>query len=278
MQRSTYGLLAEAQVQVNESVEGFSIGNTQYHYRDLRTGNPNMRRKQRDFRTTGVVLKIEDDWFSASHIRREIADGLRDLLARERSIAPQDIDSAHTNIALVTNAGLRRPITDVVVIYDSVYGGLRLTENLFDEFTKYIERLRLSGGLSNGNGIVESETAERLGEWAQGLSASDGVVQPLTPSIEPPTDGNWIQIFKPGSLVGIFSRGEILERELVEPRYIDDPFNPGNLVLYYGYQDPSNPRGNSFTPAEAVQAFGHDWEWIWWNPDTGEYREMESTE
>ena len=109
------GLLAEAQVQVNESVEGYTIGNTQYMYRDERAKNPNMRRKQRDFRTTGVVVKIEAQWFSSAQVRKEVAEGLRDLMARDRSIATAvDIDSAHTNIALVTDAGLRRPITDMV--------------------------------------------------------------------------------------------------------------------------------------------------------------------
>ena len=276
LKKGSNGLLAEAQVQVNESVEGFTIGNTQYLYRNERANNPNMRRKQRNFRTTGVVIKIEAEWFAESSVRRELADALRDLLARERSIAPQDIDSAHTNIALVTDVGLRRPITDIVVVYDSVYGGLRLTENLFDEFSKYVERLRLSDGLSQGNGLVSVETAERLAQWAKDLSDSDDIHQ--GPAVEPPSDGNWIQVFKPGSFVGVFMRGEILEREIIEPKFIDDPFNPGNLVLYYSYRDPNNPRGTSFTPADGVQTIGDEWDWIWWDPDTGEYRELESSE
>lgn len=276
LKKGSNGLLAEAQVQVNESVEGFTIGNTQHLYSNERANNPNMRRKQRNFRTTGVVIKVEAEWFADTSVRRELADALRDLLARERSIAPQDIDSAHTNIALVTDAGLRRPITDIVVVYDSVYGGLRLTENLFDEFSKYVERLRLSDGLSQGNGLVSAETAERMEQWDNGLSASDDI--PQGQAVEPPSDGNWIQVFKPSSLAGIFRRGEILEREIIEPKFIDDPFNPGNLVLYYSYQDPGNPRGTSFTPADSVQAVGDEWDWIWWNSDTGEYRELESSE
>ena len=270
------GLLAEAQVQVNESVEGYTIGNTRRNYRDELANNPNMRRKQRNFRTTGVVMKIEAEWFADSSLRREVADALRDLLARGRSIAPQDIDSAHTNIALVTDAGLRKPITDIVVVYDSVYGGLRLTENLFDEFSKYVERLSLSDGLSQGNGLVGAETAERLAQWAKDLSASDDI--PLGQIVEPPSDGNWIQVFKPGSLASVFILGESFDREIIEPRFVD-PFNTGDLVLYYSYRDPSNPRGTSFTPANGVQTgAGDEWGWIWWNPDTGEYREFESSE
>ena len=268
------GLLAEAQVQVNESVEGYNIGNAQHRYSQLT--NPNMSRKQRDFRTTGVVVKIEEDWFSNPSVRMEVAEGLRDLLARERSIAPQDIDSAHTNIALATDAGLRKPITDVVVIYDSVYGGLRLTENLFDEFSRYIERLSLGAKLSAGEGIVNTETSDNLCQWAQDLADADGFLDSQPPV--PPDDGNWLLVFKPGSSVGIFRRGELLEREIKEPRYIDDPLNPGNLVLYYSYQDPANRGGVSSTPADSTQPVGHDWEWIWWNPDTGDYRELEESE
>lgn len=268
------GLLAEAQVQVNEKVDGYSIGNTQHRYSE--STNPNMSRKQRDFRTTGVVVKIEEDWFSIPSVRKEVAEGLRDLLARERSIAPQDIDSAHTNIALATDAGLRKPITDVVVIYDSVYGGLHLTENLFDEFNRYIERLSLGAKLSAGEGIVGAETSDNLRQWAQGLADADGFPDSQPPV--PPADGNWLLVFKPGSLVGVFSTGGMQEREIVEPRYIESPFEPGKMVLYYSYQDPANKGGTSFTPADATEPVGHDWEWVWWNPDTGDYRELEESE
>lgn len=271
------GLLAEAQVQVNESVEGYISGNTYKRYRDLQAKDPNMRRKQRDFRTTGVMVKIEEDWFSDPSVRKEVAEGLRDLLARERSVAPQDIDSAHTNIALATDAGLRKPITDVVVIYDRVYGGLRLTENLFDEFNRYIERLSLGAELSQGEGIVSGETSDNLRRWAQDLSDAEDFVY-SQPSIEPPADGNWLLVFKPSSIVGVFSKGELQDREILEPRYIESPLEPGKMVLYYSYRDPVNKGGTSFTPADSTQPVGHDWEWIWWNPDTGEYRDLEEAE
>lgn len=269
------GSLAEAQVQVNQSVEGYSIGNTQHRYSE--STNPNMRRKQRDFRTTGVVVKIEEDWFSNPSVRKEVAEGLRDLLARERSIAPQDIDCAHTNIAVATDAGISRPITDVVVIYDSVYGGLHLTENLFDEFNRYIERLSRGAELSSqGEGIVSGETSDNLSRWAQDLSDAGDFAYP-EPAIKPPPDGNWLRVFKPGSLVGVFKLGVPQDREIIEPRYIESPLEPGKMVLYYSYRDPVNKGGTSFTPADAMEAVGHDWEWVWWNPDTGEYRELEES-
>ena len=270
MKKGHNGLLAEAQVQVNESVEGFRIGNTQHLYRDEQATNPNMRRKQRNFRTTGVVVKIEEDWFADTAIRKEIAEGLRDLLARERSIAPQDIDSAHTNIALSTDAGLQQPITDVVVVYDSVYGGLRLTENLFVQFSRYIERLLDGAQLSDGDGIVSFDTAERLENWARGLSEGT----PDDAKVNIPE--GWLQVFKPGSVVGVYRRGEIFERKLIEPQY-KDPFNTGERVLYYAFED-GNDSVKSFTPADSTETVGHDWEYVLWNPETGEYRELEASE
>ena len=268
------GLLAEAQVQVNERVDGYSIGKTQHRYSE--STNPNMRRKQRDFRTTGVVVKIEEDWFSIPSVRKEVAEGLRDLLARERSIAPQDIDSAHTNIALATDAGINRPITDVVVIYDSVYGGLRLTENLFDEFNRYIKRFSQGAEQSKGDGIVSGETSDNLSQWAQGLADADGFLDFQPPA--PPADGNWLRVFKPGSLVGVFHHGELREREIIEPRYIESRFEPGKMELHYSYQDPVNKGGSSFTPEASTEPVGHDWGYVWWNPDTGEYRELDVSE
>ena len=254
VRQSDRGLLAEAEILVNESVEGFSIGNTQHRYSEERAKNSNMRRKQRQFRTTGVVVKIVDDWFSNSAARREVAEGLRDLLARDRSIAPQDVDSAHTNIALATDAGPQKGSGDIVVVYDSVYGGLRLTESLFDEFGRYIERLGLGAELSKGDGIVSGETAERLRAWTQELSDTGDFIN-LQPVVEPPADGDWLVVYKPGSLAGIFIGGNPVEREIIEPVY-KDFFSTGVPTLYYSYRDERNRNGVSYTPGDAVQNLG----------------------
>jgi DEAD/DEAH box helicase domain-containing protein len=81
IKRCNTGLVAEVHLQVNESVEGYTIGSRSFLYRDLRAENPNMSRKQRDFRTTGVLIKIEEPWFAGSSAqsrdaRERIAEGL----------------------------------------------------------------------------------------------------------------------------------------------------------------------------------------------------------
>ena len=163
------GLIAEVQVQVNESVEGYQIGNSQHRYRDLRANNPNMRRQQRDFRTTGVIVQSDEEWFSPASVRGQIANGLKDLLCRDRSIAIHDIDGTHTNIALRTTTGFQR-VTNAVVVYDSVYGGLRLTEHLFTEFERYVNQLARAADLAGEDAVLESEIAELLRAWTMTLS------------------------------------------------------------------------------------------------------------
>ena len=265
IKRAQSGLVAEVQIQVNESVEGYQIGNTQHRYRDLRVDNPNMRRQQRDFRTTGIILQIEEDWFSQSSTRGEVADGLRDLFRRDRSIAPHDIDATHTNIAIRTTAGSQQ-VTNAIVVYDSVYGGLRLSENLFTEFERYANQLCRAADLAGIDAVVNAGVAEQLRAWAQALGDADP-----SGSINIDVPDGWLQVFKPGSVVGVFINPSFVERELIAPVY-QDFFGTGTPQLYYSYRTDS---GQAFTPHEGIEAVGQEWEYVLWNPSTGEYRELD---
>jgi DEAD/DEAH box helicase domain-containing protein len=273
IRRSPTGLVAEVHLQVNESVEGYTIGSTSFLYKDLRAENPNMSRKQRDFRTTGVIVKIDEPWFSGTkgqnpHIREQVAKGLLGLISRDRSISPQDVDATHSNIALITESGPRR-LTDAIVIYDSVYGGLRLTEDLFLEFARYVEQLGKAADLAGVDAIVSEETSKHLETWAKNLGDGDG--DPET-SVQKP-DG-WYQIYRPGSIVSVLHNGNFVERELLEPK-LADPFGTGTPTLYYSYRV---NKGSGFVPHDQVQATGQDWSWIYWNPETGEYQELDQGE
>ena len=120
------GFLAECYLQVNERVEGFREGRERKHYRDLRQEKPGMTPKTRDFRTTGVVMRIDEDWFSPK-VKQRVADSLRDLMLREYSISAQDVDSAATNISMIRD-GQREVVPDAMVLFDATHGTLRLTE------------------------------------------------------------------------------------------------------------------------------------------------------
>lgn len=265
------GLLAEVYVQVNESVEGYRVGRTTKMYRDLRAENPAMSRKQRDFRTTGVILRIEEDWFRGSIeaqrlVREHIANGLRDLLSSEFGIAPYDVDSASSNIGLMTASGPAR-LTDAIVIYDAVYGSLRLTEPLYDAFTKYLARLGRGASLAGDEAMVSDVVAERLCAWAETLTPA-GTLN--VSHIDVP-DG-WRLVYKRGSIVGIYKNGVLFEREILEPALVELP--GAAPALYYKYPAPEG--GSQYVPHDQIERTGQDWAWELWNSETKEFRDIET--
>ncbi len=271
IKRCRNGLFAETNLQVNESVEGYRIGSSTYAYRDLRAENPNMSRKQRDFRTTGAVILIDELWFAGSSgeapaNREAFGRALIGVLGRERSISPHDIDFASTNIALLTEQGPKR-VTNCVVIYDVVYGGIRLTEDLFDRFEEYMLQISRAATLSGSDAIVTETLAERIEAWASTLE--EGQADDLADFGVP--DG-WYQVYKPGSMVSIYHNGHLVSRELVTPRLID-PLGEGSPSVFYSYKVSGR---QSIVPHEQIHPLGDDWSYVLWNPETNEIRELET--
>ena len=267
------GLIAEVYVQVNESVEGYSIGKTKKMYKDLRAENPAMSRKQRDFRTTGVVLRIEEDWFRGSdlekrNLRSQVAEGLRDLLSNEFGIAPFDIDSSSSNIGLLSSSGPRR-LTDAVLIYDVVFGSLRLTEALYDSFSVYLDLLDRGASLAGDDAIVNNTISNRIREWANTLSTTgafnlDNITVP---------DG-WRLVYKRGSILGVYVHGTLFDREIIGPELFSFPGETSS-TLFYRYRL-SGEDGIGRVPHDQIQQTGQDWGWELWNPDTDEFQEVEN--
>ena len=271
LQNGRNGLMAEARIRVFESVEGFQEGNKVYLYSDLHVDNPNMERKERVFTTTGVVLRIDEDWFANSIARAEIAGGLRDLLCRDRSIEVQDVDARHTWISVRTEAGQER-ITSAIVVYDGVHGGLRLTESLYAEFERYADKLVAGADRAGADSLVRPEVANQLKEWARTLSDdSTGAVESDLGEIPK----GWMQAYGSASRVEILHNGVPTEVELIEPLLLD-PFGSGTFHMYYKY---SRRGTNELSPTPVahghVRPMGTDWSWILWNPDTGEFREIQ---
>jgi DEAD/DEAH box helicase domain-containing protein len=266
------GLLAEVYLHVNESVEGFRIGSNVFAYRDLRRQDPRMTRKQREFRTTGIVFKIEEPWFMGSGgpqqlAREAVADGLTQLILREKSISPNDVDGACTNIAFYENGAPRRA-TDTVVVYDSIYGGLRLTEPLFNELPEFLDRLEKAAELAGADAFVSNEIAEKLRAWYGSLR--EGTVSPertLTPA-----DGEYV-IYTPGSEVAVLHQGVLVERRLLEPTLL--PLGDMKMLMY---QYDTGGRGNGFVPHDQIQPTGQDWSFSYWNPATGVVRPIQHDE
>ncbi len=262
------GLVAEVQLQVTESVEGYRVPGGTHLYKDLRAQNPAMTRKQRDFRTTGIVVRIEDNWFSggspeASLARRVVAEGLKDLLARDRSIAPQDIDAVSTNVAMVGPNGPQR-VTDCVVIYDAVYGGLRLTEDLFVEFQSYTRQLVRAAEMAGEDALIPLAIAQQLAAWAQSLEKPGAAPIPL---LNIPT--GWMQIYKPGSEMATYHHNSLISVTLGNPQMF--AFGDTSMLVYAHERN----GGTQMVTHAQLQPVGQDWQWALWNPATGEIKDID---
>lgn len=263
------GLLAEAYLQVNESVEGFRIGSKAFPYRELRAQDPRMTRKQREFRTTGVILKIEEPWFSggdgkASSVRKSVADGLTRLLLREKSISPNDVDNAAANIAFY-DSGAPKRVVDTIVIYDSIYGGLRLTEPLFSDLPDFLDKLDKAAELAGADAFVPEDIAAKLRVWLGTMK--EGTASPERALA--PADGEYV-IYTPGSEVAVLHQGVFVDRKLLKPEL----FSVGDTnMLMYSYE--TDGRAIGWVPHDQIQSTGQNWSFSYWDPKTGVIRPAE---
>jgi DEAD/DEAH box helicase domain-containing protein len=267
---SADGTLAEVSMRVNEAVLGFRIGGTHYKYKDLRAKDPGMATRQRVFETTGVLIRIHAPWFSGgtgkpAQLRQALADALYQMLVREKSIAAHDLDRASTRIALLTG-GSPSKITDAIIVYDAVYGGLRLTEPLFSEFSNFLDRLSRAAEQAGDEAFVSAQSAGSLRQWfnglEEGLAIGAGIRQ---------RDGELI-VYAPGSRVTDRRGGMLIERTLLEPCF-QDVF--GERTLVYSSEE---PEGRRFVMPDTIEESGQEWRKVYWNPETGKFTEFDAEE
>lgn len=258
------GFLTECLLQITERVVGFRRGDEKHFYKDLRHEKPGMSPKTRDFRTTGVVVKIETSWFREKGVKGRVADALLDLMLREYSISSQDVHSATTNIALIRD-GQHEPVSDTIVFYDAMLGSLRLTEPAYLQFNRLLDQLERSVAMTLNHGLLPPNVVSGLRRWFEQLGEPS---LPPEPKLSPGPEG-WRQVFAKGSVVtqidtkGVHRDIEITGYEFVE---IED-----RLQLFYRHK--TNMTGSALVSAAKVKPVGDDWSMVWWNPETGEIRE-----
>ena len=264
MRRGTDGFLAECNLQINERVEGYVEGGVRKMYAELRESKPRMSPKTRDFRTTGVVVRIDEPWFKERGVRNQVADALRELIQRQYSIAPQDMESVATNIALV-EGNRRQHDASSIVLFDTTHGSLRLTERAYLDFEQLLTQLERAVQMrcEDDDGLPTHLVA-KLRRWFEHLDAGGGVV---ADDVREPGDG-WMPVYRVGSTVarrdqkGVLVDIAITGHEMME---ID-----GRLDFFYCYQGRG---GKAMVPAQKVEPVGSDWSLVYWNPATGEIRE-----
>lgn len=260
------GHAAEASLQVLEAVEGYRAGTKSMLYRELAAANPRIRRQQRDFSTTGVLLQIAEPWFAGpaseqTATRKTLASALTELLCRELSIAPVEIAWAHTGVALCSPQGARKA-DDAIAIYDNVRGGLRLSGPLLDLLPAFARRLQKAADIAADAALVDKLLAGRFAAWVASLKA---VTPAAASSIEVPP-GECL-IFAPGSDVSFRTRGQTIERRILEPKLMATP--DGGL-LFYRYE--ADEGVTAWVAHDAVEPLGQHWSRAIWNPETNTIR------
>jgi DEAD/DEAH box helicase domain-containing protein len=268
------GFLAECHLQINERVEGYYERGEKRLYKDLRQQNPAMSPKTRDFRTTGVLIRITEEWFKSPGMKQYLANALHELVVREYSISPRDVSVTATNIAIVDN-GQRLAVSDAIAVFDSTYGSLRLTERVFTELSGLIDRLEAAAravGDEAQTGL-SLQTVEHTRRWFEGLAPSnepEAVVAAIT------ADG-WLRVLRRGSVVARRdSQGVLRDIRIVAPEITTFDDEPARL--HYRYESLHTAGGTigvRYLQDASIERVGDDWSEELWNPTSGEFRDLE---
>lgn len=266
LRKGDRGFIAECQLQVNERVEGFQEGGERKYYRDLRQEKSGMTPKTRDFRTTGVVMRIDENWFKRPGVKQRLADSLRDLMLREYSISAQDIDAAATNISMIRD-GQREMVSDALVLFDATHGTLRLTESAYLNLDYLLAQMKRSVGMTPpDDDRISQDTIEAFNTWLDHLPKEDDGL-PEFGDLD--VGDGWVQVYEIGSTVARRdNQGELHDMEVTdhEFRMID-----GKVQLYYLYS--TGKPLKAMASAESVEAVGDEWTIAYLNRETGEKRQ-----
>ena len=263
LRRGDSGFVAECQMLITERVDGYTLNGQFQDYRELQRNNPNMKPRSRNFRTTGIVLCIDQDWFKQGTIKRHFTDRLFEVFVHEHSLLPQDVGSTATNITIL-DSDQRAWRGGCVAIFDRTYGSLRLTEKLYHGFDHILERMVSAESDKDLKSVIEKV-----------LSAVRKFQSSTAPAMleafsDPPR--GYEQVFTPGSIVSHRKRGLMsVSVEIIQPTMMDG-------TLRYQVTTsvrPGEPPMRQWIPASAVEpsADADAWEYAWWNRETETYED-----
>ena len=270
------GFLAECKMQITERVEGFvdERAGEYFSYRQLQQRNPNLRARMRNFRTSGVILCVQHNWFKEPTAKQRFADRLREVFVREYSVSPRDIGSVSSNISVRTlDDGSVRG--GCIAVFDETYGSLRLTEQLYLEFEHVLERLSAATTAEEEDSDDDNSQSlvARVREELSTFSAGG----PLEIDIEDAPTG-YEQVFKSGSRVCYRKGGHVaVEVEIIQPTL---GFPGAEEQLMYQVKVPPTRPGQSpvlqWIAASALEpsAIADAWEYVWWDRETQSYEDL----
>ena len=153
--------IAEVNASVTETVTGCIQNHQLSQY-------PPEQRPQRRFETTGVLLRIQQDWMDDPFSRDQVARMLATITRYDCSIAIYDIRAATDPMLIWSRQHPKGQInTRCVLVYDNAHGSLRLTEALYRNLPRYLRQLRRSVEIYGE--MVSPEHIRNLEAWAEGL-------------------------------------------------------------------------------------------------------------
>ncbi len=264
-----HGFLSECQMMITERVSGYTDRSGEFHsYRELQQSNPNMRARSRNFRTTGVILCVDHDWFRTAEVRRKFSDVLRDVFAHRCSLSPQDIGSTSTNISVIDGDGRQRG-RRCIAVFDQTYGSLRFTEQLYMEFKTILDQVLSAVSVDTD---PETEVLKVAVDRIRDEVTSFASMSPFSVQAENIPSG-YEQVFSPGSFVCYRESGSIAtDVEIIQPTIMDG-------VLKYQVKAssprPWEPPLRMWITASSVEpsADADAWEYAWWNRGTEAYED-----
>ena len=266
-----HGFLAECQMQVTERVEGYYDSKNQfYDYRELQQKNQNMRPRSRNFYTNGIVLYINRDWFKGS-IKKALATRLREVFVREYSISTQDVHSADTNISL-RNSGENWVRGKCIVVYDEIYGSLRLTEKLYFEFRHVLDRLHAAADFEKDENLKTAVAwvRDEVSKFDSGGKEGDGTITFLDDPQSTSLSQDYVRVFTPGSVVCRRQKGQMtVDVKIIEPIIVPEMFEGELLYRIESRLARELVRASLIEPSADADA----WSYAWWNWRTQKYEE-----
>ena len=266
LMKGEHGFLSECQMMITERVAGYTDRTGEFHsYRELQQSNPNMKPRSRNFRTTGVILCVDHDWFGTPVVRRQFSDVLRDVFAHRCSLSPQDIGSISTNVSVLDGDGQQRG-SRCVAVFDQTYGSLRFTEQLYVEFESILDQVLSAVALDPEPETDRLKVVERIRDAVTGFVSTS----PFSVQAEN-IPGGYELVFSSGSRVCFRESGSLSEEvTVVEPTIIDGP-----LMYRVEAQQSRGPALRRYIPAASVEpsADVDAWEYQWWNRETQTYED-----
>ena len=266
LMKGEHGFLSECQMMITERVSGYTDRSGEFHsYRELQQTNPNMKARSRNFRTTGVILCIDHDWFRTAEVRRQFSDLLRDVFAHRCSLSPQDIGSTSTNISVLDGDGQQMG-RRCIAVFDQTYGSLRFTERLYVEFESILDQMLSALTIDPDPATEFLKIVERIRDEVTDFVS----MSPFSVQIENIPSG-YEQVFAAGSRVCYReSVGLSEDVTVIEPVIMDGP-----LMYRVEVQKSRGPVMRRYIPSASVEpsADADAWEYRWWNRETQIYQD-----